>query len=75
MFGRRSPPLDQCSDSQVRESLVCGTLVGGAVVVGSFFGHGQPESFLWSVRVFGLICLVFWWRSHFLEFRRRKRNR
>jgi hypothetical protein len=75
VFGRGGKPIDQCTDSQVRGSLVFGTVIGVAMLAGSFYCRQQPDWFLWIGRAFVLLFLAQWWRRHLREFTRRQRNR
>ena len=75
MFGGRGKPIDQLTDSELRKTLVFGTVICLAVLVISIFVQQQSEWFIWIIRGLTLLWLVQWWYRGLREFRRRKCNR
>lgn len=79
MFSGKHKPIEQTTAKDIWFSLVFGSLIGGGILVGSFFSK-QPEWFLWVVRGFSAVWLIAWWRGIFrwrrrlAEYQRQKRN-
>jgi hypothetical protein len=79
MFSAKPKPIEQTTAKDIWFAAFFGTLIGGGLLVGSFFTK-QPEGFMWVCRCFCAIWLVGWWRSilswrrRLAEYHRQKRN-
>ena len=58
MFGGK--PIEECTAGEVNALLIAGTAIVAVILAVSCLS-GQPECFLWPVRVFVLIWVVVVW--------------
>jgi hypothetical protein len=55
--------VEECTAGEVKAFLIAGTIIASVMLASSWF-TGQPECFLWPLRVFVLVWLVtIWWKS------------